>query len=126
MEFDGFLYELEDFVACLRNRYTARKIGNVCAKTGFALFDNNCVFHTEILFQTGLFENGVKRANRNVNVRFARNRYGAWFSSMFELPMASFRPSQIPPVAFECLDEVANFHARIISNLSEEWKPHNV
>ena len=81
--------ELEDFVACFRNRHTTRKIGNVCAKTGFALFDNNRVFHNEILFQTSLFENGVKRANGNVNVGFARNRYGATFSSMFELAMAA-------------------------------------
>lgn len=126
VEFNSFLDELEDFVSCFRNCHTTRKIRDMCAKTRWALFDYDGVFHNEILFQTGLFENGVKRANRYVNIWFACHRNSAWSGRMFELPMTAFRSSQIPPVLFELLDEVANFHARIISNLSEEWKPHNV
>ena len=95
------------------------------AKTGFALFDDDRVFHTEILFQTGLFENGVKRAHGNVNIRFARNSHSATFRRMFELAMTTFRPGQVPTILFKLLDEVTNFHARMISNLSKQWKPPN-
>ena len=126
MEFNSFLDELADFVACFCNRHTTRKIRHMCAKTVFTLFDYDGVFHNQILFQTGLFENGVERANRNVNVWFAGHRHRATFGRVFELTMAAFRPSQVPPVLLELPDEVAHFHARIICNLSEKWKPHNV
>src|SRR5687767_12611775 len=61
VEFDSFLDELEDFVACFRNGHTTWKVRDMCAETGFALFNNDGVFHRVILFQTGLFENTVQR-----------------------------------------------------------------
>jgi hypothetical protein len=65
----------------------------MCAKTSFALFNNDRVFHNKILFQTSLFENGVKGADGHVNVWLPGNRHGAKFGRVFELAMTSFRPS---------------------------------
>jgi|GraSoiStandDraft_4_1057263.scaffolds.fasta_scaffold2312220_1 hypothetical protein len=92
MKLNGFLNEPEYFVASFRDCHAPWQVRDVRAKTAFALFDDDGVFHTEILFQTGLFENGVKRSNRNVNVWFTRNRHGTSFSRVFELPMAAFGP----------------------------------
>ena len=120
MEFNSFLDEFENLSARFCRCHAARQIGDVCAKTGFALFDDDGVFHNEILFQTGLFENGVERANRNVNVWFSSNGNRARFGRVFELTMATFRSSQVPSVLLELSEEVANFHARMISDLSEQ------
>jgi hypothetical protein len=98
----------------------------VCPETGFALFDNYSVFHRVILFQTGLFENTVQRAWRNVNVWLAGHRHGSAFRLMFELSVAAFRPSQIPTIVFQQPNEVSDFHARIIKASSVKGKPHNI
>lgn len=122
MEFNGLLDEFQDLVASFRNCHTARQIRNMCAKTGFALFNDDRVFHMVILFQTGLFENTVQRARWYVNVWFASNGHGSAFRLMFELAVAAFGASQVPAIIFEQPNEVSHFHARIISALSDRWK----
>jgi len=90
VKLNGFLYECENFVTGFRNRHTTRQVGNMRPETGFTLFDHDCVFHNVILFQTGLFENGVKRGGRHVDVWFSANGHGATLRWMFELPVATF------------------------------------
>ena len=73
----------------------------MCPKTGFSLFDHDGIFHMMILFQTGLFENAIKCSRRNVDVWLAGDRNCSAFRSMFELTVATFRPSQVPALVFE-------------------------
>src|SRR5262249_17831199 len=125
VKFDSFLDEFQDFISSFRNCHTTREVWNVCAKTVFAVFNNYCVFHVEILFQTGLLENGVKRSWRHIDVWFTGNCHRPLFGRMFKLAMATSCSSQVPPVLFKLADEVANFHLRIIGAFSDEWKPPN-
>ena len=97
----------------------------MCPEAGFALFDYDGVFHSDILFQPGLFENTVKRPWRNVDVWFASDRHGSTLLLMFELAVAAFRSRQIPTIFFELSDEIADSHAWIIEAFSGEWKPPN-
>jgi hypothetical protein len=126
MEFNSFLDKFQDFVASFPNCHTTRQVGNMCAKTGFALLDNDGVFHSVILFQPGLFENAVQCARRHVDVWFAGDRHGSTFRWMFELAVTALCPRQVPPILFELPDEVTNLHVRIIGARSEKWKPHNL
>src|SRR5262245_15669256 len=82
-------------------------------------------FIVVILFQTCLFENTVQRPRRDIDVRFASNCHRSAFYLMLELTVTAFRSCQIPAIALKQLDEVANFHARMIEGYSRNWKPHN-
>ena len=45
VELNGFLDEFENFVTGVRNCHTTRQVGNMRTKTGFALFNDDSVFH---------------------------------------------------------------------------------
>jgi hypothetical protein len=119
VKLNSFLDELEDFIASFRDRHTTRQIRHMCPETGFALFYHDGIFHSDILFQSGLFENTVKRPWRNVDVGFASNRHSSALRLMFELAVATFRSRQMPTILFKQPDEIADFHARIIGAFSE-------
>jgi hypothetical protein len=119
VEFNSFLDKFQNFITSFRNRNTAGKIGDVCAKTGFALFNNDGVFHGVILFQSCLFENTVQRPSRHVDVWFACDSHRSAFRCVFELTVAAFRASQMPAIVFKQSDEVSNLHALIIRASSD-------
>jgi hypothetical protein len=101
VKLNGLFDEFEDFVASFCHCHTTRQVRNMCAKTGFALFDDDGVFHNVILFQTRLFENAVKCPGRYVDIWFACHGHRSTLGLMFELAVATFRSSQVPAVFFE-------------------------
>jgi hypothetical protein len=58
-------------------------------ETGFALFNDDCVFHEVILFQSGLLENTVQSARRNVDIRCPGDGQGSALRLMFELAVTA-------------------------------------
>lgn len=97
MKFDGFLDEFQDLVPSFRDCDATWQIRNVRAETGFALFHDDRVFHKGILFQTGLFENAVKRTNGYVDIWFSRHRNSSAFRWMLQLTVTTFVRARYQP-----------------------------
>ena len=96
VQLDGITNELKDLAASLAGCDTSRKIWNVCAVTGPALFDHNEIFHNSSLshfLRPALF---VECTRRDVCAKFSRDRDGSWPFGVLELPMAALGADVVP------------------------------
>ena len=62
------------------------------------------------VFQSGLFQNTVQCASRDVNAGMPRDGDDAGFVRMLEMPMTAARARQMPTVFFDEFDGFTDFH----------------
>jgi len=102
-----------DFGHSRARRHASRKIRNICREIAFSLFDDDCVTHATSLRKTGLPEDALDRARREIVARLAGHRDAARFARMLQLTMAPPRANDMPPVGMEDTQDFGDLHGRI-------------
>lgn len=110
MHFNGFLYELNRLVPGLSGHSTAREIRRISAVTIRTLFNDNRVFHKQIILQTSLREGTFQRTERNFNPRFTSHRHCSGLHRMSKLAVTASHPYLLPAILFLVLKYSSYFH----------------
>ena len=118
MKPDRFTHADFDFCHRRPGRHASRKVGCVGRVISFRLFDHDGVSHDNSLFQAGLLENAVERADCQIIAALAGNGHAARPFAVLELMMAATRRDESPTILFEHPDHFADLHAARISETS--------
>ncbi len=114
VKLNGLANERERILASIASGDAAWKVGDVRAPTGGTLLNDDGVLHdSRSLLKTGLLQDIIEGAWRNINVRFAGDGHGAGFRGMLELSVAAARVHLTPSVVLKLLDQRPDFHSVI-------------